>query len=113
MLMMLCRDLRSDIHFVRVIEGLVRLQAVGIDDTGCFHFKLDRTVKGKVEIEAILVIGYCTDGGDDQLSITSDVNSHVSEIGMFVKYTRIFFTKDMSVTSLEKSMCFIVLTEYK
>ena len=60
MLVVLCRDLRSDIHFVSMVEGLVRLQAVRVDDTGSFHFKLDGPVKGKIEVEAILVIGYRT-----------------------------------------------------
>jgi len=97
MLVVLCRDLRSNIDLVSVIERLVRLQAIRVDDTGCFDFKLDGSVKGKVEVEAILVIGYRTYRRDDQLSITSDVNSHISEIGVLVENTRVFFTGDISV----------------
>jgi len=97
MLVVLCRDLRSNIDLVSVIERLVRLQAIRVDDTGCFDFKLDGSVKGKVEVEAILVVGYRTDGRDDELPITSNMNSHVSEIGMLVENTGIFFTANMSV----------------
>jgi len=96
MLMMLCRDLWSNINFMSVIEGLIGLQAVCVDDTGCFHFKLDRTVEGKVEVETILIIGYRTNGRDDELSIAGNVYSHVSEIGMLVENTCIFFTEEMS-----------------
>ena len=103
MLVVLCRDLRSNIHFVSMVEGLVRLQAVRVNDTGGFHFKLDGPVKGKVEVETVLVIGYRTDGRDDELSITSNMNSHVAEIRMLVEYTRVFFTGDMSVIELIKN----------
>jgi uncharacterized membrane protein len=102
MLVVLCRNLRGDIHFVSVVEGLVRLQTVRVNDSGCFYFKLDGSVEGKVEVEAILVVGYRTDGRDNQFSITSDVNSHISEIGMLVEYTRIFFTGDLSVIEFRK-----------
>jgi hypothetical protein len=103
MLVVLCRNLRGDIHFVSVVEGLVRLQTVRVNDSGCFYFKLDGSVKGKVEVEAILVIGYRTYGRDDQLSITSDVNSHISEIGMLVENTGIFFTANMSVVDSRRT----------
>ena len=103
MLVVLCRNLRSNIDLVSVIEGLVRFQAVRVDDTGCLYFELDRAVKGKIEVEAILVIGYRTDGRDNQFSITSDVNSHISEIGMLVENTGIFFTANMSVVDSRRT----------
>lgn len=93
---MLCRDLRSNIHFVSVIEGLIGFQTVGIDDTSCLDLKLDRPVESKVEIKAIFVVGYRANRRNDQFSITGNVYAHVSEVSMFVEDTRIFFTVDVS-----------------
>jgi homoaconitase/3-isopropylmalate dehydratase large subunit len=84
MLVMLSGNLWCDVDLVCWVQGLIRLQAVSIDDTGGFDFELDRSVKGEVKVESVFVVGNCTDGRNDQLSITRDVDSHISEISVLV-----------------------------
>ena len=94
---MLCRDLWCNIDLVCQIERFVRLQAVRIHNSGSFDLEFDGSVESEIEIKAILVIGDGTNGRNDKFSITSNVNSHISEVGMFVQYTSILFTIGMSV----------------
>jgi hypothetical protein len=60
--MMLCRDLRCNIHLVGQVERFVWLQAVRIHNSGSFDFKFDGSVESEIEIKAILVIGDGTNG---------------------------------------------------
>lgn len=83
-LVVLSRYLGSHIYFVSVVERLIRLQTVRIDDASGLDFELDGPIKSKVEVKAVLVIGYCTNRRNDQFSITGDVNSHIPEICVLV-----------------------------
>lgn len=99
MLVVLRSDLRSNVNLVSRIARLVRLQAVGVDDTGSFDFQLDRAVERKVEVEPVFVVGDRADGRDDQFSIARDVDSHVSEVGVLVQDTSVLFTVKLSVAA--------------
>jgi hypothetical protein len=96
MLMVLSCYLRCDIHFMGVVKRLVGFKTIRVDNTSCLDFEFNGAVKGKVEVEAVLVVGNGANGGDDELSIAGDVDSHVSEIGVLVEYTSILFAIDVS-----------------
>lgn len=96
MLVVLSCNLRGDIDFMFRILRLSRSETIRIDDTRRFDLKLDRSVQSKVEVKAVLVVCDGTDGRNDQLSISCDVRSHVSEVGVFVQDTGIFLTDKLA-----------------
>lgn len=96
MLMVLSCDLRRNVHFMCHVPRFIRFQAVRIDNTRRFDFEFDRTVKGEIKVKAILVVGHCADGRNDQLSIPRYVDSHVSEVGVLVQDTSVFLAGSVS-----------------
>lgn len=103
-LVVLCCDSRGDVYLVRGIEGLVRLQAICVDNTSCFDFELDGSVERKVEVKSILVIGDGADRGDDQFTIAGDMDPHITEVGVLVEYTSILLATRVSATGARRHL---------
>jgi hypothetical protein len=95
-LVMLRSDVRGNLNLVGGIAGLVWSEAVRVDNASSLHLELDRAVEGKVEVEAVLVVRDGADGGDDELAITGDVGSHVSEVGVLVQDTGVLLADQTS-----------------
>jgi hypothetical protein len=93
---MLSSDVRSNLNLVGWITGLIRSEAVRVDNACGLHLELDRAVEGKVEVEAVLVVCDGADRRDDELAIAGDVGSHVSEVGVLVQNTGVLLADKTS-----------------